>query len=206
MISRQRAFLSLPGKSKPDWQIVCDVARRMGFSGFNFENAAEIFREHAALSAFENNGTRAMDIGASANLSNQAYEVLSPFQWPHPKNKHATSRVFGDGKFFTESGRANIIVTPFQNPKGTVSGSFPLVLNTGRIRDQWHTMTRTGKSARLMAHIGEPFVEIHPSDARAAGIVPASLYGYHQIVVKLFCAPCKRETEAGNGLRADALE
>jgi assimilatory nitrate reductase catalytic subunit len=174
-ISRQRAFLSLPGKSKPDWQIVCDVAKRMGFPGFNFDNAAEIFREHAALSAFENNGTRAMDIGAFANLSNQAYEVLSPFQWPRPKNGKSAARIFADGKFFTEKGKAKIVATPFLAPRGSISTKFPLVLNTGRIRDQWHTMTRTGKSARLMAHIGEPFVEIHPTDARKAGITPASL-------------------------------
>ncbi len=174
-ISRQRAFLSLPGKSKPDWQIVCDVARRMGFPGFNFETAAEIFREHAALSTFENNGTRAMDIGAWANLSDQAYEALPPFQWPRPKNKQASPRMFADGKFFTGNGKANVVATPFRAPLGSVSAAFPLVLNTGRIRDQWHTMTRTGKSARLMAHIGEPFVEIHPADARKAGIAPASL-------------------------------
>jgi assimilatory nitrate reductase catalytic subunit len=116
-----------------------------------------------------------MDIGACANLSDQAYEALSPFQWPRPKNKRAMARMFGDGKFFTESGRANFIATPFQNPKGNISASFPLVLNTGRIRDQWHTMTRTGKSARLMAHMGEPFIEIHPSDAKVKRIAPASL-------------------------------
>ena len=174
-ISRQRAFLSLPGKSKPDWQIVCDFAKRMGFSGFNFENAAEIFREHAALSTFENNGTRAMDIGACACLSDQAYEALSPFQWPRPKNKQVSPRMFADGKFFTGNGKANIVATHFRAPMGSVSTVFPLVLNTGRIRDQWHTMTRTGKSARLMAHMGEPFVEIHPADARKAGIAPASL-------------------------------
>ena len=174
-ISRQRAFLSLPGKSKPDWQIVCDVAKRMGFSGFNFDNAAGIFREHAALSTFENNDRRALDIGACASLSDQAYEALSPFQWPRPKNKQASPRMFADGKFFTGTGKANIVATPFRAPLGPVSAAFPLVLNTGRIRDQWHTMTRTGKSARLMAHIGEPFVEIHPADARKAGIAPASL-------------------------------
>ena len=175
MISRQRAFLSLPGKSKPDWQIVCDVAKRMGFSGFQFENATAIFREHAALSAFENNGARAMDIGACANVSEQAYEVLSPFQWPRPRNESSRPRMFADGKFFTENRRANFIATLHREPASETSIAFPLVLNTGRIRDQWHTMTRTGKSARLMAHIGEPFVEIHPADAKAKGILPASL-------------------------------
>jgi assimilatory nitrate reductase catalytic subunit len=174
-ISRQRAFLPVAGESRADWKIISDVAMRMGFAGFGYGSAAEVFSEHAALSAFENNGTRAMDIGAFAGMSTEAYETLLPFQWPKPGNSEAKARMFGDGKFFTESGRANIIATPFRAARGNISAPFPLVLNTGRIRDQWHTMTRTGKSARLMAHIGEPFIEIHPSDARTAGIVPASL-------------------------------
>ena len=174
-ISRQRAFLSVAGESRADWKIISDVATLMGFPGFEYGNVAEVFSEHAALSAFENNGTRAMDIGAFAPVSNEAYEILPPFQWPKPKNSNAKSRLFGDGRFFTESGRANFVAAPFRKPKGSTSASFPLVLNTGRIRDQWHTMTRTGKSARLMAQIGEPFIEIHPSDAQTAGIVPASL-------------------------------
>ncbi len=174
-ISRQRAFLPAAGESRADWKIISDIATRMGFAGFGYESAAEIFSEHAALSAFENNGTRAMDIGAFADMSNETYETLLPFQWPKPRGTQLTSRMFGDGKFFTESGRANMVATPFRKPTEGISASFPLVLNTGRIRDQWHTMTRTGKSARLMAHIGEPFIEIHPADARKAGIVPASL-------------------------------
>ena len=174
-ISRQRAFLPVAGESRADWKIISDVAARMGLAGFEYESAAKVFSEHAALSSFENNGTRAMDIGAFADMSNEAYETLLPFQWPKPENSDAKARKFGDGKFFTESGRAAFVATPFRKPKGNISTSFPLVLNTGRIRDQWHTMTRTGKSARLMAHIGEPFLEIHTTDARKAGIVPASL-------------------------------
>ena len=174
-ISRQRAFLPMAGESMADWKIISDVATRMGLAGFEYGSATEVFNEHAALSAFENNGTRAMDIGAFANISNEVYETLLPFQWPRPGDTRSTSRMFGDGRFFTENGRANIVATPFGKPKGNISASFPLVLNTGRIRDQWHTMTRTGKSARLMAHIGEPFIEINPIDARTAGIVRASL-------------------------------
>ena len=175
MISRQRSFLPVAGESKTDWKIISDVATRMGFSGFEYENAAAIFREHAALSAFENRGTRALDIGACEDLSAESYEQLSPFQWPKPRHSESTARMFGGGKFSTANGRANFIATPFQKSKADISAAFPLVLNTGRIRDQWHTMTRTGKSARLMAHIGEPFVEINPADARASGIMPASL-------------------------------
>ena len=174
-ISRQRAFLPVAGESRADWKIISDVATRMGFAGFGYESATDVFSEHAALSAFENNGTRAMDIGAFAEMSNEAYETLLPSQWPKLGNSEAKARMFDDGKFFTASGRANFVATPFRKPKGNISASFPLVLNTGRIRDQWHTMTRTGKSARLMMHIAEPFIEIHPTDARKAGIAPASL-------------------------------
>jgi assimilatory nitrate reductase catalytic subunit len=174
-ISRQRSFLPVAGESRADWKIISDVATRMGFAGFGYGGAADVFSEHAALSAFENNGSRAMDIGSFAGMSNEAYEALMPFQWPKPENNHPKARMFGDGRFFTKSGRANFVATPFRKPKGRTTRGFPLVLNTGRIRDQWHTMTRTGKSARLMMHIAEPYIEIHPSDARKAGIVPASL-------------------------------
>jgi assimilatory nitrate reductase catalytic subunit len=90
----------------------------MGFTGFGYETVAEVFSEHAALSAFENNGTRAMDIGAFAGMSNAAYETMLPFQWPKPRGMPSASRMFGDGKFFTESGRAAFVATPFRRPKG----------------------------------------------------------------------------------------
>jgi assimilatory nitrate reductase catalytic subunit len=175
MISRQRSFLNPPGASKPDWKIVCDVATHMGFAGFEFENAAAIFREHAALSAFENDRSRAMNIGAFSDVDDDSYEGLDPFRWPKPKYDENSSRMFGDGKFFTANGRAMIVATPYRAAASKTSTALPFVLNTGRIRDQWHTMTRTGKSARLMAHIGEPFIEIHPVDAQKKSIASASL-------------------------------
>ena len=174
-ISRQRAFLPMPGAARADWRIICDVANAMGFSGFGFQSPADIFREHAALSRFENGGKRAFDIGSAADTDEERYENLAPFQWPRPGRESGMGRLFADAGFFTESGRANFIATPYRKPASETSAAFPLVLNTGRIRDQWHTMTRTGKSPRLMAHMGEPLLEIHPDDARARGIVPASL-------------------------------
>jgi assimilatory nitrate reductase catalytic subunit len=164
-ITRQRAFLPMPEQTKPDWKIICDVAKAMGHSGFDFASPGEIFREHAQLTAFENNGTRAIDLG---DVISKDYEALASFQWAKP-------RMFADGQFFTESGRANFIATPHREAQSKPSSDFPLVLNTGRIRDQWHTMTRSGKSARLSAHMGEPFLEIHPADAEFLGIKSASL-------------------------------
>ena len=82
-ISRQRAFLEPPGEAKPDWWIVGEVAKRLGFgAAFDFNSAADVFREHAALSAFENTGGRDFDIGALKSLSDEAFDALAPVQWP----------------------------------------------------------------------------------------------------------------------------
>ena len=175
-ISRQRAFLPVPGEAKPDWWHVAAVARRMGFAGFEHASPAAIFREHAALSAFENDGTRDFDIGAVARLTEAQYAVLAPFQWPWPHGKQPKEqRFFGDGRFYTADQKARMVAVLPPPPSKLRSQAYPLWLNTGRIRDQWHTMTRSGKTPRLMGQFGEPFCEIHPADAVAAGIAPASL-------------------------------
>jgi assimilatory nitrate reductase catalytic subunit len=166
-ISRQRAFLCTPGEAKPDWKIVSEVAARMGFaSAFDYASSADVFREHAALSGFENNGTRDFDIGGLAGLTNDAFEAMEPVLWPvRAKHDAPQSRFFFAGGFFTANGRAKFV--PPADPKlcEPLSPAFPLRLNTGRIRDQWHTMTRSGLSPRLGQHLPEPFVEVHPDDA-----------------------------------------
>jgi len=173
-ISRQRAFLSPPGESRPDWRIVSDVARRMGYGrAFAYRSPAEIFREHARLSAFENDGSRAFDIGALAALTDDEYDALVPVQWPLPAQPHAgrahgaeaPKRLFGDGRFFTPNGRARLVAIEPRAPGTRPTESAPIVVNTGRTRDQWHTMTRTGRSPRLTGHRAEPFVDVHPEDA-----------------------------------------
>ncbi len=191
-ISRQRAFLPPAGDSRPDWWIVTEVARRMGFAAaFDYRTPADVFREHARLSAFENAGTRAFDIGALAGIDDPAYDALPPTGWPLPADaapgaSAATPRLFADGRFYTPSGKAALIptqpempadVTATGKPAGTGTGkgaatstSTPLLLNSGRIRDQWHTMTRTGSAARLTQHHAEPFVQVNPRDALAAGL------------------------------------
>src|SRR5581483_4723943 len=171
-ISRQRAFLPLPGEARPDWWIVTEVARRLGFrSAFGYGAPADIFREHAALSAFENNGTRDFDIGALAELSDDAYHALSPVMWPvHGGKARSETRFFADGSFFTSDRRAQFVAPQSPALRDATNAAYPLRLNTGRVRDQWHTMTRSGKSPRLAAHIAEPFVEINPADAKALGV------------------------------------
>ncbi|MPY73935.1 MAG: molybdopterin-dependent oxidoreductase [Alphaproteobacteria bacterium] len=177
-ISRQRAFLPLPGEARPDWWITAQVAARMGFAErFAYASAADIFREHAALSARANGGARDFDIGGLATVTNAQYESLAPVQWPLPagaEERRGAHRFFGDGRFYTPDGRARFVATPAGAIR-LAGTAYPFVLNTGRVRDHWHTMTRTAKSARLSAHVAEPFCEIHPEDAAALGIAPATL-------------------------------
>ena len=171
-ISRQRRFLPLPGEVRPDWQIVTDVAHQLGFrDAFPYRCAADIFREHAALSAFENGGTRDFDLGALAAIGDDEFDGLAPLQWPVRSNERSTPRLFGNGGYFTDDGKARFIAVEKPAPKSVETSQFPLRLNTGRLRDQWHTMTRTGLSARLASHQPEPFVEVHPGDAADAGLI-----------------------------------
>ena len=174
-ISRQRAFLSPPGETKPDWWIVSEVARRLGFgAAFDFASAADVFREHAALSAFENDGRRDFDIGALKSLSDEAFDAMAPAQWPAREAAQPQQRFFAEGGFFANDHKARFIAPEIPALRTDTTAGRPLRLNTGRIRDQWHTMTRTGISPRLGQHLPEPFVEIHPDDAIRFGIVDDS--------------------------------
>ncbi len=166
-ISRQRPFLPLPGEAKPDWWIVSQVALRMGFThAFDYASPADIFREHAALSAFENEGARDFDLGALADLSNDEFNALNPVQWPARAGRMpGETRFFAQGGFYAADGKARLIAPAPPRPRAPVSAEFPLRLNTGRVRDQWHTMTRSGLSVRLAHHTPEPQVEVHPDDA-----------------------------------------
>jgi assimilatory nitrate reductase catalytic subunit len=171
-ISRQRAFLTPAGEARPDWWIVGEVAKRLGFgAAFDFKSAADVFREHAALSAFENNGCRDFDIGALQSLSDQAFDELAPVLWPmRPGGIQPQQRFFADGGFFTNDRKARFIAPEIPALRTETTAARPLRLNTGRIRDQWHTMTRSGLSPRLGQHLPEPFVEVHPDDAKKFGV------------------------------------
>ncbi|RWH78500.1 MAG: nitrate reductase [Mesorhizobium sp.] len=221
-ISRQRAFLATPGEARADWWIIAEVAKRMGFGeAFSHPSPADVFAEHAALSAFENDGARDFDIGAYGGVDAETYEDLLPFQWPAPASpsplrggsgsassearqasrggvgdasptpprlprlaaqssladpalKGEGIRFFANGNFYTPDGKARFIpIRPV--PQTRTNEKFPLILNTGRVRDHWHTMTRTGKSPRLSQHLAEPFAEIHPADAQHFGIGDADI-------------------------------
>ena len=166
LISRQRAFLPLPGEAKPDWWIVSEVAQRMGWrDAFSYDRPSQIWREHAGLSTYQNHGTRLFSLPGHTGVGNESYEAMAPFRWG--------ARPFADGRFPTADGKARLVpVTQMQLPS---SKEWPLTLNTGRYRDQWHTMTRTGLSPRLARHRQEPLVEAHPRDAEAFGLSEGGL-------------------------------
>ncbi|MFC3679818.1 nitrate reductase [Bacterioplanoides pacificum] len=167
-ISRQRGFLPPPGEARPDWWIISQVGQRLGYrQQFDYHHPADIFREHARLSAFENNGQRDFDLSALTELNQAQYDALTPLQWPvNERYPNGRQRLFDDGHFYTATGKAQFV--PLQ-ATAALSVSQPpgrLIMNSGRIRDHWHTMTRTGQAARLNQHISEPFALLHPQDAK----------------------------------------
>src|SRR3954463_10146254 len=110
-VSRQRAFLDAPGEARPDWWMLSEVGKRLGFGpAFAFNSAADVFREHAALSAFENGGARDFDLGGVARLSDDAFDAMNPMQWPMRLGEiEPQRRFFAAGGFYTNDRRARFI-------------------------------------------------------------------------------------------------
>ncbi|WP_245879702.1 nitrate reductase [Zobellella endophytica] len=173
IISRQRPFKPAPGAARPDWWALCQVARAMGFGeAFGFASAADVFREHAALTGFENHGERLFDISALSTLSDDEFNALIPRSWPLAGRDGGPARLFAEGRFPTPDGKARLQLSAPLAPAG---GGAELLLNTGRLRDQWHTMSRTGHVARLMAAATEPQAQIHPDTLARHGLNKAEL-------------------------------
>ncbi|NWK95420.1 nitrate reductase [Sphingobium lactosutens] len=166
-VSRQRPFLALPGEARPDWWIVTQIARRMGWrNAFAYDRPADIWREHARLTAYQNDGQRLLNLRSYATIGNDAYEAMESFRWG--------GAPFADGRFPTPDGKARLVLTKQMDVQGPLR-DWPMTLNTGRYRDQWHTMTRTGLAPKLARHREEPLVEIHPQDAAELGIADHDL-------------------------------
>ena len=158
-----------PGMAKPDAEILWEFAQKMGFEGFQYNSVSEVYDEHALL-------TKNTNIDVSG-LSHERLKKEGTFQWPVPYTDHAgTPRLFEDKQFYTISKKAffNLPVNT-KNLSESVDTDFPLILTTGRIRDQWHTMTRTGKVNKLKTHIPTPFLEISPKDARMRNLFDGDL-------------------------------
>ncbi|WP_394173512.1 nitrate reductase [Thalassotalea litorea] len=170
-ISRQRSVSQAPGESKGDWQIIADVAKAMGFSGFEYSSVADVFREYAKLTGYENNGERLLDISALAQLSDSEYDQLKPLQWPvNAQFPQGCAQVFANKRFSTPSGKARFLPVTPQLPQARIDSDYPFILNSGRLRDQWHTMTRTSRADALNEHSPQPLLQIHPDDAATQGI------------------------------------
>ncbi|WP_076745500.1 nitrate reductase [Sphingomonas jeddahensis] len=167
MISRQRALFPLPGEAKPDWWIVSQVARRMGWkSAFAYDRPADIWREHVRLANYRNVGRRLFALPGQGGGGNAGYEEMAPFRWG--------GTPFADGRFATPDGRARLVPVA-QKPAPAQLTRWPMTLNTGRYRDHWHTMTRTGLAPKLARHRAEPLVEVHADDAVRLGLVDGGL-------------------------------
>ncbi len=174
-ISRQRRILPSPGETKPDWWILKEVAQKMGFNDqFDYRHEGEIFKEYCEMTSLDNETGKARDlclIGLT-QLDEKGYGELTPQQWPVLEYQPdiIEQRMFTNGEFFTESGKAQFISVEHDKPVADTSLEFPLIMNTGRIRDQWHTMSRTGLAAGLGEHTPEPFVAMHPDTVAELGL------------------------------------
>lgn len=175
-ISRQRSFLEPYGQAKPDWWIISEVAKRMGFSNqFSYNSVHQIFAEHARLSGLNNKKSRAFDISAFGKLTADQYQRLQPFQWPQPLGipiKVSEQNFFEDGRYYHENNKARVVAIK-RNVETESTHLF--TLNTGRNRDQWHTQTRSGKSGILSQRHPEPEVEINYVDASELNITDGQL-------------------------------
>jgi assimilatory nitrate reductase catalytic subunit len=179
-ISRQRALLPSPGEARPDWWAIAQVAHRLGHRRqFGWETPAAIFREHAQLTALDNDarhGRRGLDLSALAQLDDAGYAALAPVQWPVTgAAPQGTARLFSRGDFLHPDGLARFVPVGTRGVAHAVDADWPLALVTGRLRDQWHTMTRTGRVARLNGHSDEPFLAMHPRDAQEAALADGAL-------------------------------
>ena len=175
-ISRVRAAVPPPGQARADWWIVREVARRaearLGAPGaqplFQADAPAAIFEEHRALTV-----GRDLDIGG---LDYAKLEQDGPQQWPFPAGRsRGQARRYADGVFATADGRARFHATAYQPVAEPTSARYPLRLLTGRLRDQWHGMSRTGRVPQLFAHSPEPGLRMHPDDAARRGLKAGEL-------------------------------
>jgi len=163
-ISHLNKIIQSPGEALPDAEIICRFAKKMGYEGFDFNNPSAIYEEYVQLTE-----------GTNIDVSGLNYTILKEkraVQWPYPKEAQSfgTARLFEDHQFYTPDKKANIISFDDRNQSEPLTPEHPLILTTGRIRDQWHTRSKTGKVNKLNQHISESFLEIHPLDAAIRNI------------------------------------
>ena len=168
-ISHLAKVVDAPGEALPDAEIICRFARAMGFKGFDFPTPSAIYDEHVRLTA-----------GTTLDISGLNYRILQArgsVQWPYRAGQAepGTARLFTDQQFYTPSRRAVIHPVRAAFRSEAPNADFPFILTTGRIRDQWHTMTKTGRVSKLRQHMPQAFLEINPQDAAALGVAEGDL-------------------------------
>lgn len=167
-ISLLSKVVDAPGEALADAEIICRFAKKMGFKGFDYTQPSEIYKEHTKLTAKTN-----IDI---SSLDYAVLKAKKTVQWPYGKKEpEGTSRLFTNRDFYTPSRKAIIHPVPDLISSELPDSNFPFILTTGRIRDQWHTMSKTGKVNKLKQHIKQAFIEIHPMDARQLKIAENDL-------------------------------
>jgi ferredoxin-nitrate reductase len=173
-ISLMRKAVEPPGDALPDWEIFARVGRALGHAEqFAWTSAAEVHAEYVRTTE-----GRLCD---QTGLSHERLKREGPLQWPIPargadgEDHSGTERLYSGRRFQTPDGRARMAPTPHAEPADAPSPDHPLVLTTGRVAHQWHTMTRTGKAKDLLVAEPEPFVELHPNDAERFGVSDGEL-------------------------------
>ncbi|WP_455231547.1 nitrate reductase [Geopseudomonas aromaticivorans] len=174
-ISHVRRAVPAPAEARPDWAIVCDFARRLepqlrpGLpSLFDFSNPAALFEEYKQLTA-----GRDLDL---SGISHALLDDLGPQQWPFPAGAvSGTPRLYGEGVFPTASGRAQFVADPYRAAQEKREARYSLTLNTGRLRDQWHGMSRTGTAAQLFGHVEEATLSLHPDELQRRRLASGDL-------------------------------
>jgi assimilatory nitrate reductase catalytic subunit len=170
-ITRVHAAVPAPGEARADWEIAADFARRLGArqgkrtTGWMFPYASveDVFNEHRET-------TRGRDLDITG-LSYALLEAEGPQQWPFPEGAaRGRARLYTDGVFATADGRARFAPTVYRPVAEPPDRDYPLQLTTGRLRDQWHSMTRTGSAARLFNHAPEPVAAMNAADLAERGI------------------------------------
>ncbi|MCM4153114.1 NAD(P)H-nitrite reductase [Arenibacter sp. N53] len=158
-ISYLPKVIDAPGEALPDAEILWRFAQKMGYHGFDYKNASEVYDEHCLL-------TKGTEIDITG-LSHERLKREGSFQWPVPHADHmGTPRLFTDYQFFTNDKKSHFNApASLYNKSEITTPEYPLILNTGRVRDQWHTRTKTGKVKRLLTHIPDPYLEMNKVDA-----------------------------------------
>ncbi len=174
LISRVNPAVPAAGEARHDWWIAVDFARRLETrlrpgrpTLFPYESAESVWNEHRE-------STRGRDL----DITGLSYAMLAdaPQQWPLPSGAtQGQARLYEDGHYPTADGRARFVDTPYEKVAEPREARFPFSLNTGRLRDQWHGMSRTGTVGRLFGHVPEPTIDMHPQDMARLKIAEGEL-------------------------------